>query len=471
MRRNAAFLLGARLVSAATTLIVLALVARLRGPDALGAVGLGFALGAIAATVSDLGLSSLTVREGARDVERTGLFLGSSLLVRLVTIPLGLLVVLAVAAVVAPAQAGVVGWVAAGLVAQQTAEATRSVFNARQRMAVSAGHTVAENVGWSAVIAAGLVTGAPLDTAFAAGAAALAASVLLGLVLAARVADVRPRVPDRSEAPAIVRMAMPFAAFNAVGMAYSRIDTVLIAALLAGPALVAAGAYFAASRLVAAFEYLPEAIGRATYPELSRRTVHTPAAVAPLLRRATAVLLVVGGAVPPVLIATAPWVMATLFAESGAEAGFVLAGLSLVLPLRFLGYLYGTTLTSADAQGRRAAAAAVALAVVVVVNVVGLPHIGVAAPVLGALAAAALLVGIYGRSVVARFGAAGVPRPVALGVAAGLVLATGAGVAAGTVVPSPLDGVVAAGVYVAVIGVIPGWRLVLGQPSSVPATP
>jgi len=68
LTRNASLLFAARVTSALTTLAVLSLVSRLRGPDDLGLVALGFAAGGILAVLSDLGLGLLLVREASRVV-------------------------------------------------------------------------------------------------------------------------------------------------------------------------------------------------------------------------------------------------------------------------------------------------------------------------------------------------------------------------------------------------------------------
>ena len=154
MRRNAAFLLAGRLASAITTLVVLAVVSRLRGPEALGEVGLGLAVGSIAAAMSDLGTSSLLIREVARDPGTARAQMRAAFLARLVVIPPLLLVAYIIAVLSGAVDPQVVVLVAAGLVFQQTAEVTRSVFNAQQRMAISGGHAIRSRISpgssWSA---------------------------------------------------------------------------------------------------------------------------------------------------------------------------------------------------------------------------------------------------------------------------------------------------------------------------------
>ena len=447
MRRNAGLLLAGRIVSAATTLVVLAIVARLRGPEALGAVGVGFALGTIAAALADGGTASLLVREAARRAEVSGELLGAGLVIRILTVPVTLLAVAAAAAIVSPDAVPSIVLVAAGLVAQQTAEVPRSVFIARQQMTVSASHSIVENLVWFTAIALALAAGWTLEATFGLALAVLTGSVLVGLVLVAVFTGVRPRLPTAESARRLARLAGPFVGFNVLGIAYSRIDTFLVGALVAGPALATAGAYFAATRIIAAFEYVPEAVSRAAYPELAKRSVGDRASVVPLLGRAAATLLVLGGAMPAILIVAGASIMRFVYGEDLPAAGWLLAVLALGIPFRFLGYLYGMALTSSDAQGRRVAAAAAALAIVVVVDVAFIPIVGLIAPVVAALAAAVLVLSLYGLFVRRRFGSLGLDRTIV----AWVVSAGGASIAVGLfarpLVGEPVSAAIGAAVY------------------------
>jgi O-antigen/teichoic acid export membrane protein len=455
MRRNAVLLFLARLTSAGTTVVVLSLVSNLRGAEALGQVGIGFATGAIGAVVSDLGIASLLVREVARRPESAGQYLGAGLALRVVTLPVTLLGAWAIAALIAPASAGVVVLAAAGLIGQQAADLTRAVFVANQRMVVSSAHAIVENVLWLAVVAVGLAGGASLEATFLAALAVWLGSVVAGVVLARALLGVTPARPRRAQLSEMLRLATPFAGFAIVGIGYSRIDPLLIGLLATGPALAIAGAYFAASRLVAAFEYLPDALSRAIYPELSRRVVDEPARVLPLLGSAAAVLLAVGAAVPAVLIPGGTWLMGVLFGPEAGRDGWVLGALSLAVPIRYLGYLYGMTLTSADAQARRVLAAGGALVFVVAIDVVGIPAFGVAAAVVATIGGASIVSALYATFVRRRFGGVGVGVTAVAATAIAAVAGVVVGLAAQRFVPDVVAAAAAGLVYVAVIAVGP----------------
>jgi O-antigen/teichoic acid export membrane protein len=448
---NAAMLLGARLTSAVTTLVVLVLVSRLRGVEALGALGLGLAVGAIAAAVSELGSNALLIRQVSRRRDAAGDYLGAAMVLRLLTVPIALAGASLVAQLISPPQAAIVVLAAAGLILQQTVEATRSTFIAWQRMTVSSAHAVVENLLWLTVVAAGLVAGLSLTATLALALLVWIGSLAAGFVLLARLLHVRPVWPDRAWATAAFRDLPPFSGFAVINMTYSRIDPLLIGLLAAGPALAAAGAYFAAARLLAAFEYLAEAVSRAIYPELSRIAVGDRAAAVPLLRSASSLLLAVGLAVPAVLIPAGSWAMTLLFGAEPGEYGWVLGFLALAVPIRYLGYLYGVSLTSADAQSRRLAAVSLGLLLVVAIDAIGIPRAGLAAPVVAAIVGATVVLVSYGLMLERRFGrAAVVPANVGSAVL-GAIVATAAGLAARVFLPEVLAAGVAALLYAAII--------------------
>ncbi|MEA2520149.1 MAG: hypothetical protein QOF49_2229 [Chloroflexota bacterium] len=455
MRRNAAFLLAGRLASAMTTVLVLAVVSRTRGPAALGEVGLGLAIGTIAATVSDLGTASLLVREAARDRRTTRSMIAAGLVARIVVGPFVLAAAWLVGVLSGAEAPAVVLLVAAGLVAQQTAELTRSAFNAQQRMAISGGHAVVENLAWAAVVSGALLLGVDLTTTFLLGLAVWLASVAGGFILIRlfrllATGDGAPRPVGE-----IVRIALPFGAFSLIGIVYNRIDTVLLGLLLPAGGLVAAGSYYAAARLIAAFEYLPDALSRAAFPEISKLAVQDPVRVRTVVGATATSLLALACLGPVVFVTGADTLMALLLGATAGPSSVVLAVLSLVLPFRFLAYLFGMTLTSSDAQGRRVLAASLALVAVLTIDLVGIPLFGIGAAVAGSLAAAAILFSTYAVSVARRFGSIGLRPTTTAAILGAMVVAIGSGLVLGTVVSQPLAAAAATAVYVVVIGAGP----------------
>jgi O-antigen/teichoic acid export membrane protein len=453
MSRDAGLLLAARLTSALTTLAVLSLVARLRGPEALGLVALGFAAGAILSVLTETGVGGLLVRDGSRYPDEVGALFGGMFAARFVTVPVVLAFAWLAIGSAFPANIATVWLAAAGLVFQQWAELTRSVSLSRRRVGLLAAHTIAENLAWFAVIVGLLVAGAPIAVALAGGVTVCVLSVIGGLGIVRFVLGIRPMLPTATRTRRLLREGAPFAMFVLLAAAYSRIDTILVGLLVPGSAVVAAGAYFAASRLVAALEYLPETLSRSLLPELSRSFVSDPAGLRAILRRPTRLLLFVGVPIPFAMVVFGPWLMQVLFGALVGGYGWVLVGLAAVVPFRFFQWLFGVTLTSADAQWRRAVAAAIALLAVALVDALLLPRLGIVAAILGVYGATLIVTGLYTFGVARLVGSLSVGSDgvKALAAASAAVLA---GLVARSFGSDPVGAFVFAVVYVLVVAII-----------------
>jgi O-antigen/teichoic acid export membrane protein len=439
-------------------LAVLSLVARLRGPEDLGLVSLGLAAGGILAIFSDLAFGSLLVREVSRDAARLDTVFGAALLVRLVAVS----VLLGGSWLVATLAFGSVApriWLpAAGLVMQQWAELTRSISLANRRFGIMAGHAITENVAWLGVVGGVLVLSGSLESALLGGLLTFSISVLAGLAIGWLVYHVRPRLPTTAESRQLARDARPFAAFTVLNIVYTRLDTLLIGALAPIGGIVAAGAYYAASRLIAAFDYLPDAMARSIFPDLAARFTTERSHFVELLRRPARFLLFIGVPVPFGVVVTGDWLMRELYGPIIAQYSWVLLGLAALVPLRFMSSLFGLALTSADAQGRRALAAGWALAGVALVDILLIPRLGVAGALVGAATAAITLLAIYVASLSRIPGQRLFLARDALGPLLAAIIATGVGLVFRRAVAPPVAGVAFALVYLLIAASLSRWQ-------------
>jgi O-antigen/teichoic acid export membrane protein len=450
MRRDAALLLAARLVSAGTTLALLSLIGHTRGGADLGLAAIGFALGALLSAAVDAGTGSLLIRQGARSPDQLGGLLGAMLLWRVVSLPVAgaFLAVALFVGRIANADAAFV--VAASLAIQQTADLTRAPFIARQTMLPASVHIIMENLIWLAVVGSLLILGEPLGWSFLAGAGVFALSVVVGLILDRWLLNVVPSIPGRAELRHLARLAAPFAAFVVLGVAYTRIDTFLVGALLPAQALVGAGAYFACLRLLGAFEYVPETLGRAAYPRMAKAFMESTDEVARQLRPLTRFLVVLAMLVPCISIVAGQWIMVTLFGSDIAKFAWAIIPLSLVVPIRFLGYLFGVALTSTDSQGRRVLAAALSLVVVAAVDIAFIPSYGIQAAVIGTVAASLMVFGVYTLSISRLIGRLHLQDAVGFSLLAAAP-AIAAGLALAAMTAPPLGGLLTGIVYLGVV--------------------
>jgi O-antigen/teichoic acid export membrane protein len=376
MRLDAVFLLAGRIVSAVTTVLVLAIIARTRSADDLGVVSLGLTVSLALAVLPEAGLNALFIRESARHPERTSPLLGAMIAIRAVALPLGLVVVSAIVLLAYPRVAGTIMLVALGPALQQISELGRAVFISQQRMAVAGAHTVAENLAWLGAVAFALGTGMSLDGAFAAAAGVVAVSAAIAFTLVFVVARVRPMRPPIGEVRWLIRRAAPFTSFSALVVADARMDTFLLGALLP-QGIALAGVYYAVSRLVGVAEYLPEAVSRAIYPRMSREFATDPGWAAATLVAATRELLALGIAIPFGFALVGSWLLGLLYGPTFSAYAWLLVAFGVAMPFRYLGLIFGGALTSAGPQDRRVRALAIAVVLSLVLNVVLIPALGI----------------------------------------------------------------------------------------------
>ncbi len=414
LRKTTAVLLAGRLVSAVSTLVLLAVFSRHGGLRELGIGSLGVVIGSSLAALAEAGTNSLLTREVSRSRLTAATYLTTVLTLRMVLVPTCLLLSWPVCELAFGADGSLILLFGAGFVIQQFGELVRSLFLALGHPEITAGHMIVENVAWAGSMVAILALGGDLYAASWAGIVVMVASAIAGGLLAV-VFGVRLTRISRGDLTRVTRLSLPFAAYSLVAVAAFRMDTVLVS-LLVPSGIAAAGAYFSASRLISSAEYLPDALSRAALPDLSRHAVAARDQAHKLLRLASEDLLNLSVPIPFALV-TVGWGLLPLFFGSALEPySWILIALGIGVPARFLVLLYGMSLTSADAQGRRVAVTLVAVVAGQSINVLLLPVIGVPAAVVASLTTTTLLLTQYLRFIGKSFGtplvAASILRPV-----------------------------------------------------------
>ena len=400
----------ARLTAAATTLVALGLVARQLGAVELGAVALGLTVGTLLGGVSEAGLTAWMVREIARAPNLAGRYLSVLLSMRAVMLPVASGLTAILVGITFPSLASVIMVVALTVAVQQVAETGRGVFVARGSMVIAGAHGAAENLVWLGAVAVGLAFGAGATLAFELGLVAVCLSTIsiIGMAWAVGASLRRFTQGDLHEA---IREVPIFGAFSIASAASLRIDTILVGLLLPTGPIAAAGAYFGATRLVSAFEYLPQTLGRAVLPDIARaRHSAGNGARRQVVGPAVRMLLALSVPVPFAMALGGEWVLEMLLGPESTAFGWIMAWLALALPFRFVAYLYGTLLTGADAQAIRLRALLVSLGVLIGVDVVALPSLGISGAVIGFLVFSVTLFVLYERDARRAFGLADTVR-------------------------------------------------------------
>jgi len=375
-------------------LLIFVAVARSVSLSDAGLFALAWSLSYVLATVLEGGLSLLSIREVARDRARTGHYLGAMLGARAAAFLPMLVVGAAVSWLVGLAPAGIAVTAAACAAAylQMTAQTTRDLLVALNRLGLLAAASMAETA--AKVVAATIVvsTTGSLAMTFVASAVVSAASATIIFERVARYATRQSVGEGLGRWKSVLVEAVPFGLFVSISALFFHVH-VLVASLLlplASVALLQAG-----MRLFFAVEYLPEAASRWAYPRLSRVALADSRALASITTRFAAALLTVGVVIAVVLVLAADDIIPTLFGTEYRSAASIVALLGLAVPARFLAHAYGVALSAGNAQSARLAAAAAALILALVIEIPLIIAFGVEGAALALVVAGSVLTIAY----------------------------------------------------------------------------
>jgi O-antigen/teichoic acid export membrane protein len=397
--RNAAAIALARVISSGAQFLWQIVLGRALGEALYGVYGAVGALFSIGVTIASFSLSLIVIREAARRPERAGAIWGAALFIQTLT---GLI--------------AYIGMVGASLGYDETIRAYAALAGlslfldtagthasdqllARERMvsvsAVEIAHILvrlglaaaALSLGWG-------LTGAYLAT-LVAGAGRMAA--LIALLWGG---GVRPRFPiDWATAGALLRDAAPLTLYAFIGMTYTQIDRLIIAAALTD---ADAGHLTAAMVIViGTVEVLNSTVLVALYPMLSRAAEGTGEAARFITSRLAAFTLLMG--IPLWLGAAlfAPLVIVPLFGERFAPAAEILRVLMGFTVVTMIANVYAQHMFAHNRQRVLVVFRVIGLAVKLTLMVLLLPLLGVVgaavASLLSELGVLALLVRDFRR--------------------------------------------------------------------------
>lgn len=372
---DVALQLGGMLLNLALGLVVTALIAR-----ALGDVGYGqwttiFALLSLTTFFTDLGLRQVVVRQIAADPERETQWLGSmfSLMVALslpaTALCAGLVLVLARSDAMRGA-----GLILSLLLLLTPLSGLTAVFQVRVRNHLTQIISLVNGVAWAAVVIVVSALDAGMVWLGAGFLAVSSATALVTLVVALRVADIRPRLTGtRAGWGALLRLAIPVGIASLLILAYARIDQILVFTLAGSRA---AGLYGAAYRVLDQAQFIPIAVMTTLLPVITAAYRDGSARLATLVQRAFDYLAVASlGALALVLAASRP-LMLLVFGRDFSSAAPALPVLMGAFVLICFGYLAGHLVIVLNLQRRTAVYALVALVVNLGLNFALIPRYG-----------------------------------------------------------------------------------------------
>ena len=335
--------IGALLASQMTTWILATLLAivqpRFLGPTAQGELRLAFSLWTIAQVLIGLGTALYLTLEIARDRTKGLADVGPVLVLRTLAF-VAASFVLAIYVVATGADDGFMAIMAVfglSIFFATMADAISAVFMGLERMSVLARATViAKVVGTVVAIVVLLAGGDALSVVVV-----LAAANFLGLLILVKafrsVATVTFR-GWRSQWRHIVAASSAFLLAGVVLTTYQQLDTVIMSLLVDNDAL---GWYSTADTLFGSLLFLPTIVMGSIFPVIGRLFRDDPAAIEPLVRRASSLLVMVGVPIGLGTMVVAIPLAPLLYGNAFRETGQVLTVLGTVVVFTFGTIVFG----------------------------------------------------------------------------------------------------------------------------------
>lgn len=343
--RNSAVLLGAKTVSAAMGLALVAVLPRLLGDAEYGLLHLATSLVGMFGVAVDFGLTQVLARAVARDrgVARAYLVRATTLSVGIGVLFYGALFgLLAVTAY--PVGTGVVVAVlGVGMILDAVAALLGGLFQGHERMLVPALARIVGNAVTLGCLVPRLWSGVPTDATVVA--AVLVASSLARLVIQAwgvrALEGVRAARPIQLPWRELVAAGFPFLLWQALGVLYFRIDVIMLGYLT--PAATV-GWYGAATRLVDGLMLVADVVALTSFPVLARLWIDSPSEFRRIARRTLELLVVVALPLVVTLLVLAPSIVATLFSARFQNTVPILRVHAVTLGLLFVDFFLATLL-------------------------------------------------------------------------------------------------------------------------------
>jgi O-antigen/teichoic acid export membrane protein len=373
--RNAGAIAIARIISSGAQFAWQIILGRALGDALYGVYGAVGALFSIGITIASFSLSLIVIRETARQPERAGSIWGAALFIQTIT---GLIAYLGMVGASLGYDEAIRAYAAiAGLSLFLDTAGTHASDQllARERMVAVSAVEIAHITSRLALAAGALALGWGLAGAYLATLIA-GAGRMAALIALLWDGGVRPRFPiDRTEARALLRDAAPLTVYAFIGMTYTQIDRLIIAAALTD---ADAGHLTAAMVVViGTVEVLNSTVLVALYPMLSRAAQGTGTAARFITTRLAAFTLAMGVPLWLGFALFAPLIIIPLFGERFAPAAEILRVLMGFAAVTMIANVYAQHMFAHNRQRVLVGFRVIGLGVKLALMLVLLPVLGV----------------------------------------------------------------------------------------------
>jgi O-antigen/teichoic acid export membrane protein len=393
--KNTGVLAIAQAITMILGLVLIIFIARSIGDADFGKLGFAQSFTALLVIFADMGLSTVTIREIARQKELTSKYLGNIFLIKLIlSVVTFALIALIINLMHYPADTTMVVYlIGISFILSSLSALSRSIFRAFEKMEFEAFLNTGKSIVTTGIGLAVLFSGYGLIAiAFVyllAGIIDLFATVLVTVTKFAR-----PKLEvDFHFWKQIVHLALPFSLTAFIGLIYFQIDIVMLS-VMKGDAPV--GWYKAACVLVYSLVIIPDILSYSIFPVMSRFYISSRDALKTTLEKSAKYLFIIGLPIAIGTILLSDRIILLFYGEGFSHSIIALQILSLYLPLRFINHATGYTLSSINKELLRALSATIAAGTNVVLNLFLIPKFSFAgAAIATAITEVALFISYY----------------------------------------------------------------------------
>jgi O-antigen/teichoic acid export membrane protein len=366
--------------------LLLILVARRLGGEALGRISFAYSFTYLFVLVLDLGLNVLVVREVARHKAEATRYLGALLFVKLLGAPLTFAAIAAtIVASGYPAEVVTVVLLFSGIsLARGVVELYGAVFSGLEVMEREA---VLKGLHQGGLLTAGAIAiwmgSGPVGLVTALVIASVV-TVAIGFAMARRAMPSLRARWDGALSAGMLRRAVPVGVTVMFIALYNQIDIVILSYLGSGEQQV--GWYAAASRVMKVLQLVPMLVVTGVYPVFSDLARGPRGPLGTAYRGTLKLLLVLGIPLSIAVAGLAEPLIRVVFGSAFSPAVSPLRVLAWSIPFLYAGYVLVNILVSSDRTGLAALVTGGAAAINVVANLWLIPILGVAGAALAAVA-------------------------------------------------------------------------------------
>lgn len=347
--KNTLSLASAEVITKLLAFVMIIFIARHLQDVGFGKYSFALAFTSFFAIVSDLGLSTLTIREVARDKSLAGKYLGNILLVKFVLSFVSfLLVVVAINLMHYPPDTTLAVYIAgASVVVTSFNQFFRSIFRAFEKMEYEAVVRVIEKVVVFSLVMCLIYFGYGLIEILSAFLISSVFSLVFsGLIVFKKFAKPKFKV-DFSFLKNAIKGALPFGLTAVFVTIYFQIDTVMLS-IMQGDAVV--GWYNAAYQIIFGLMFIPAAFVGSIFPLMSKYYKSSEESLKRTYNIGFKYLLIVAIPIMVMGFMFADKIILFLYNLEYAPSISAFRALILVIPIIFLTSLFGPTLQSINKQ-------------------------------------------------------------------------------------------------------------------------